>query len=188
MTPGIYLSIDLDYWCDHDDDRHMRDVVGRARSLRVPTLVVSSHEMLISDIESRPCRRLVNIDYHDDLAVPAVRHDCGSWVGAIAWRQDGEYEWMHPHTKQYTYRGRCDHDPRLWWKRHCRRTGWNVVRKQKGLRGIDWRNVHAVGIATSWEYLGGYTILKHYQRIIEQLTGCRTLQQLQSWSGAKRLR
>ncbi len=180
-----YLSIDLDYWSNHETDRSMRLFVEHALNLNVPTLLVREHHWLLKHINKHPAEHLINADHHDDIATRwdwqgfteycMDRPNEGTWASFVDWKRGSVFEWRYPNNgKAGSCRyGICDEERDV-YNGQGRLTGWGWVIKRRGLVDIPWDDVIAVGIAISPSYLKlswGDKSLGKYESVLTRLLG-----------------
>ena len=147
----IYLSIDLDYWCEAGTpDRFF----GRVFNLGLPIFVAPFHDQLVDHVNRSGCDRLLNVDYHSDLVDYRSTLSEGSWANFVEWRAAGQFEWRYP-AEESIVKGFC-HAYESPFEVDC--SGWARVQKKCGLGGIPWRSVTAVGVCLSSGWLKQSTI------------------------------
>jgi hypothetical protein len=148
----VYLSIDLDYWCQGKDPAPF---FRRVFKLGLPIFVAPFHDQLLSHIDQSSCDTLINVDYHSDLAdFPLGENrdliDEGTWGCFVRWRATGRFIWRHP-SKVHRTDGYCHitnnpfDDPS--------QAGWRSTEMKEGLVGIPWKQVEAVGVSLSTNWL-----------------------------------
>jgi hypothetical protein len=102
---STYLSIDLDYWSCDETSNDVNSFFNKLAELDLSLFVVPHHHQLLSDINNSDCNRLINIDYHSDLAdyvnPSKERLDEGTWGNFINFRNKGEFVWIYPHKDCY---------------------------------------------------------------------------------------
>ena len=198
---STYLSVDIDYWSKADHRLACSQFIRRVLRLGVPTLVVSSHEAMLGDVDRSGCRRIEHVDYHSDVAdypemqdsqfAEGVRYkrglnfEDGTWLSFVRWRKRGELLWRFPERKCYDDGdgwGTC-HSVRNPFEEDC--SGWAKIDLRKGLRGILWHDVSRVGIAISYDYWGHKG--GAYAGVLADLLGTRTFEQAVRMAKQKRL-
>jgi hypothetical protein len=181
---STYLSLDIDYWGNSQDDRHMFPFVQRVLALKKPTLVVRDHHHLLPHINKYTSDRLINVDYHDDIVYKptqgergdsrAVELEEGTWGSFVKWREGAWFQWMHPHVGDKFNDGLCDPLVYIYGPEDSGCTGWSRVTKRRGTSTIPWDDIIAVGIALSptyWWGTGADYDLGFYQRTVHLLLG-----------------
>ena len=166
MKRDTYLSIDLDYWCDDAGSSRINSFFDQLlNETKVQKLyLVSSHEMLLSHIDSCDCVDLINVDFHSDLADDAkcaeyirpLKLNEGTWVNFVKWKNRKQFNWYHPHPNKFSLDfGYCHATINPFLDNKLANTGWKKVVKTKGhlKDGIPWNKVAAVGIAISYPWL-----------------------------------
>ena len=159
---NTYLSIDLDFWEEDRDYKHLRRFLKKVKETCTDIKIVDSHESMTRHINRAGklygCCRVINVDYHADIGDAADGaadgFNCGSWAHFINFRKEGEFIWLRPQADESE--GCCWHGSRnpfnvigvSGWK-SCKRF---VTKTPK--RRIDWSSVKAVGIAFSYYWLG----------------------------------
>lgn len=104
-----YLSIDLDYWCR----RSVGETTAFLQTLfallpkGVNVQFAEHHHKLLPHVNSLPGRRIINIDFHSDLAdcfnwqartsEKPFRLNCGTWGNHVTWTEKQEFIWVYPH-------------------------------------------------------------------------------------------
>lgn len=154
---NVYLSIDLDYW-NGQRSRGINRFFSRVFDLRLPIFVVPSHDQLLEHINSHPeCDCLINVDYHSDVVdrveSKSQRNELteGSWVSFVRWRNRASYVWRYPdemcrsHNEGYCHLDAPGKNP----FENPRVSGWREAREIRGVRGLPWDSVIAVGVSLS---------------------------------------
>jgi len=154
-----YLSIDLDYWCDHKTAQSATRFFNRVFSLGKPITIVAEHDDLLPDVNRMKGDILYNFDSHEDYCVPnakAGRPCDGDWVSWVKWRHNARYVWAYPATStwQYSYKNV--------WSRH----DWREIRGMcGGYSQIQWHAVKRVGVCIS----PLYTTLRTVKPVLERM-------------------
>ena len=100
-----YLSIDLDFWNRRplsECEKILTKVQSIADRKGIKIKIVEEHHDLIDDINKTNCQRVINIDYHSDIAnlnVPdgyKLELNCGTWANFLKGHENKEYIWVHP--------------------------------------------------------------------------------------------
>ena len=185
-TTKTYLSIDVDYWSSRHTDwdqsvREMWYMFDRVVKSGVPVTMVLDHHELLEDPNINECNKLINVDYHSDItnyfdedgeikyieygtdAYCKAELNCGTWVNFLPWRSTGEFLWCYPESecfsatvRQANY-GRCEDVDGFWDKPKSKHHNWNYISCVRGWQyKVDWRNVTAVGVSMSVEWLQEY--------------------------------
>jgi len=165
---GIYLSIDLDYWCDKKDpNKSAYNFLKEIAKLNKEIVVVNSHERLVEHINDSKCNTLINVDYHSDLADGFYKNKYlvktkigeevpfqeGTWGNFIKWQKHGTFVWVYPSFSKCVKfeAGLChfgDEDP---FVKKC--TNWNNTKRYAFCKNILKDNIYskikAIGICTS---------------------------------------
>lgn len=175
---GAYLSIDLDFWCEHFYSSHAAAWFFRkVFSLNVPIVFVIEHEELLEDInEMEGLTTLYNVDYHSDLVDDKYALDGRrkpkdfSWANHIKNKENGKFVWIYPdqgcYTKDY---GTCHGEPECDPFKYPNLTSWRTVEHTDNTKDIDWDKIEKVGVCLS----PCFVKLRTVQSVIERL-GCNT--------------
>jgi len=151
-----YLSIDLDYWNEQSHARAVDDLdylIDEICGRELPFKVVFDHEKLLSHLRQFDFRRLINVDFHSDVAnidtCSELQLNCGTWVNFVPHCRSREYLWVHPGSLAF---GRCDQRTNVRFPDIY--TGWGDVEEtNKDWRKLlDWKDVVAVGISLSPDF------------------------------------
>lgn len=178
---GVYLSIDLDFFPFLNSrivfKNKCRQLINKALSLKVDTLVVDAHHGLIKHVSNSKkygVDHLINIDYHDDIvALNNINinneEEEGAWVSHISWKRNGTYEWRYPNKTECVELkwGICDRNETSVYNNPSM-TGWKIIKKRQGISDLPWDNIKAVGICLSgyWLIRGGiYEYQDQHDRI-----------------------
>jgi len=93
---------------------------------------------------------VVNVDYHSDLMDElgdTLTLEEGNWGNFINFQDQGTFVWRYPDEncldRDTGYCHRQDNP----FKKDC--SGWAHTRKKKGLAGIPWKSIRAVGVCLS---------------------------------------
>lgn len=166
-----YLSVDLDFWCEKNDDRKSTNFFRKVLELNLPLYVVKSHEQLLDDINKHSYDNIYNVDFHSDFFGFHSRTemikwkkknpypDEGQWGVFVKWRRKGSFHWMYP-KESCCYDingGRGDgacwetetDDPYLEGT-YC---DWKSVFADLGINRIRWDTIYAVGVSASPEWI-----------------------------------
>ena len=187
-----YLSIDLDYWCDHESQNSATNFFKKVLDLQVPITFVIEHEELVKDINKmKHLTRMYNVDYHSDIIAQHDQEDTPQdyeWANHAKGRTRAEYNWIMPYTKCYADKlGTChgdDENPFLKYV-NC---GWKSISKRTGLRYVNLENIERVGVCLS----PCFTILYPVENVLSMLDfsyyKATHLCQNQPWSSKRRKR
>lgn len=175
-----YLSIDLDFWSSefYHTDSSIRKFFKRLP--KVSTVLVREHHELLPHINKTRLSRLINVDYHSDLAgfrnkrrkLPELNE--GTWVDHVRWRNGSEFVWHCPNFKTCYVDGwgRCDSQCGDSVLETPKQHGWGSATIRGSLRGIDMRRVARVGISLSLDWLDGphsRAVLPYLRRLDAEL-------------------
>ena len=168
MSRSIYLSVDLDFWCDGAGDYAWpgaRRMLKQLLELAKPMVMVADHGHMLEHIEKYPCDCLVNIDAHSDMwnqssyeRIIRREPDCSNWVNAVRWQKGKEYVWLHPFEITSTSNFDCGFchgdDPNPFNKRNRPKHAWKKASHKHGMLGAaSWKCIRAVGISISEAWL-----------------------------------
>jgi hypothetical protein len=158
----VYLSIDLDYWANHClfSAKQCNTFFKKLADVNVKKFkFVKHHEGLLRHASDNNCDTLVNVDFHSDLTnlySNGIKSELneGTWVSFVSWRKEGSFIWMLP-SKSFEEWGYCQDTTiiRKFEDLNFKNTGWKKIKKQIGTRNIKWKDVCAVGICLSPEWL-----------------------------------
>jgi hypothetical protein len=153
-----YLSVDLDFWCDHENAHSATRFINKVLNLNVPTIFVIEHEELLPDINRSKADILYNVDFHSDLCAkqelkPGEKPEDGTWANYVKWQSKGEFYWICPSLEK-CYKennGTCCGNPYLdpFKKKNEENTDWNKVTVTPKLSTINWNSIKQVGICLS---------------------------------------
>jgi len=157
---NVYLSIDLDFWCDeitpYSATRFFRRLLSHFGR---PIMVALHHHHLVDHINSvTGLDTVINLDYHSDLMDElgdSLTLEESNWANFINFQnfrfKRGTYVWRYPDEKcldQDTgYCHRVDNP----FEERC--TGWAHVKKKEGLARIPWDCIREVGVCLSPKWL-----------------------------------
>ena len=165
MRHDTYLTVDLDYWYSKRATGTGFDFIKKLYLLGKPIKVFTEHHLILRDI-NRQYKKVINVDFHSDLADMAYRWpNCGTWANYVYGRQNAVFEWRYPNdieciqkgmglchrddedddTLGYNFRNGNDfdpfHHPELWT--------WREVRRQKGIEELDLNSVDKISLILS---------------------------------------
>lgn len=170
MRP-IYLSIDLDYWCQDDSPSDCRAFFEQVFALKKPIMVVMTHHHLLLDIEASDCLELWNVDWHSDLCEenPPPPLNEGTWGAHISWRSSGTFVWRYPRDACLkSGSGYCHDNANPFIDRAATRWGKTILRK--GTKSIPWHRVTRIGLALSPHWVGDIKIIDFPLRKLRVVT------------------
>ena len=110
----MYLSVDLDYWTDHEGKNRSANIFFRKLfRTKKPIVIVQDHSWLVDDINKNPPKDniLYNVDYHSDILGEYELYEykeltCGNWANFIKFKNKGHFVWVYPCTERcYTNKG-----------------------------------------------------------------------------------
>jgi hypothetical protein len=162
-----YLSVDIDFWCEHnsgDIKRFMKKILMMGK----PVNLVVEHDELIPYVNKSEATRLINVDYHSDIAdlsaeeIKTKSHlNNGTWVNYVKKDLRKNFIWIYPYKKCYTSSatwgrggGRCDSDKNPFGKNCMQTSGWESVRRRMNplLAFEEEQSLVSIGIAISPDY------------------------------------
>lgn len=158
MTRDTYLSIDMDFWCKYRGFDKVTDFFNLLKTINIkPTVVKYHHELVIDINKTKNVSRLINMDYHSDIAditiCDANSFNEGTWVNYVRMNDNAEYIWRYPMNKCVSYdEGYChlhpNHNP--FNKHNQNKYHWTkVTRKHGSITHEELNRVRAVGICLS---------------------------------------
>jgi hypothetical protein len=96
-----FLSIDMDYWNDLEDNaeialENLNLILKSCNTSNIPLSAVMNHNQMLPLVNKSNTNQLINIDYHSDLATNDVSElNCGTWVSYVKNRKKSKYKWLH---------------------------------------------------------------------------------------------
>lgn len=192
-----YLSIDLDYFNSELVNKPYRrpkvveaellQFFKKIKKLKVPVLVVVNHDELLVDVNKKVYDKIVNVDYHSDLAdlteegkfifnpdgTDAELNE-GTWVNFANNRKSGIFEWRYPTSWSFHRMGRCEEVLRknFFTKEGLKYHNWaSVPVTTKGLDTLDFNEVEAIGICMSPGWVDTNILDLFLTRILPSLNG-----------------
>jgi len=189
---GSYLSIDLDYWLDHETRNSATNFFKKVLGLNVPVTFVIEHEELLNDINKmKKLTRMYNVDYHSDIVAKYDREDKPQdyeWANHVKRRTKAEFVWMMPNVKCFDQHLGCCHgegdNPFL----KNIDSGWRICRKKSGLRHIKLESVERVGVCLSPCFVTLYPVEEVLKMLNVSYYKATQLVQSQPWNATKRKR
>jgi len=150
---GAYLSIDLDFWCDHRNSGAATKFFKKVFALNVPITFVIEHEELLPDVNKmKNLDILYNVDYHSDIISQCdaeKKPQDYEWGNHVKGRRKAEFCWICPDYECYEYNtGTCHgggDDP------FCpqKNSGWKACTWATDLKLIEWDKIERVGVCLS---------------------------------------
>ncbi len=177
-----YLSIDLDYWMNTDDEEAIiffKELIENIKENDLPLRIVSEHQDLLPFINDSHASVLRNMDFHADLQRfdrQSIANDY-DFIGHVDWAYEGKYIWHHPCDLSHKFEvSTCAYIPEnIPITKHISAFnkdtagidfGWKEVSAVKG--GVsNLENVVAVGVALSPSYSKRSTV-----DCVMELIGC----------------
>jgi len=157
-----YLSIDLDYWRNHTSPEACTRFFKAVWKTGLPVYTSFYHHHLLGHVNESGCRRLINVDYHSDLSDLVSGHvltfEEGTWVNFVDWRHKGEFIWRFPSTQI------CVNEEDGYCHAHTNPfqhnvSGWGTATKRVGVYGIPWRDITAIGVCLSPDWISKPSII-----------------------------
>ena len=145
ITRDTYLTIDLDYWMKHDTTtvQEMIDFLRIIKQCQREVHVVKYHHEIIPHISNfQNVTRLINLDYHSDIADVCIECRCerdfneGTWVNFVHGIARKEYIWRFPFNNQVELSyGYCHEmvSPFTMTPSDRKSIGWGKVSMKQGL-------------------------------------------------------
>jgi hypothetical protein len=190
---SVYLSVDLDYWCEHENQKSATNFFKRVMDLRVPVTFVIEHEELLNDINRMEnLTRIYNVDYHSDIIAQHDKENTPQdyeWANHVGNSIKADYTWIMPHVRCYSENlGLChgneDDNPFL----KNTNSGWRSCSRKTGLRHVKLKNVDRVGVCLSPCFVTLYPVEKVLEMLGVEYEKTKQLVQDQPWSVKKRKR
>lgn len=148
---STYLSIDLDFWCKHNDPKSAIRFFRKVQGLNVPVTFFIEHDEMVEDIKKvKDLTKLYNVDYHSDIVAQKEKGYLQdyNWANFIPLSKNADYIWILPNMKCYdTYEGLC-HADGIDPFENPKESGWKSC-EYKTMSKIDWRNIKRVGVCIS---------------------------------------
>jgi hypothetical protein len=153
---GAYLSVDLDFWMNHENTRDAYIFFKQVFNLPVPITLVIEHEELIPDVNKlQDITTLYNVDYHSDIvdwkhAIKDMKEPQDyDWVNFVRGKTKAEFVWVLPQEEcYYKEEGVChgneDSDPFRY-----QTSRWKQTRFTDNLYEIEWKQIERVGVCLS---------------------------------------
>jgi len=163
MKRDTYLSIDMDFWCKYQGFSKVINFFNSLDNVKIKPVVVKYHHELTKYVNATPnISRLINMDYHSDIAdvIKCDKHNFneGTWVNYVRLEENSEYVWRYPMNKCIGYNtGYChgDQHSNPFNKAHQNKYHWNRVLKTYGpVEPWELNRIAAIGICMSpnWTY------------------------------------
>lgn len=101
---NTYLSIDLDFFFSDEGDHYniikFLDKISHIQN----KMLVDEHHLLLDHINNSGCTKIINVDYHQDIAYPIYNDDklklsCGTFLYFVEDRKNKEFKWYYPQTE-----------------------------------------------------------------------------------------
>jgi len=156
------LSIDLDFFNVDYKCKNLQNTMERIVKLKVPLLVVNSHEKMTGFINRFKFNTLINMDEHSDMVEKHCdKKHCGSWVNFVNHdNQKRNYVWLVSQWKLASDKGvqcshdtgRCDITEGFYTEKMSKLRPWHNARVTTAQSVIRWHEIVCVGIALSTEY------------------------------------
>lgn len=153
-----YLSIDLDFWCKHNDAWHAERFFKRVWALNLRICVALHHHHLLRHINrQKKLDAVVNVDFHSDIiedheGFPEFELNEGTWANFVKHQERMTFEWRYPEKECLADDiGYC-HQFLNPFEEDC--TYWQRVKKREGVARIPWGDICAVGVCLSPFWLG----------------------------------
>ena len=190
---SAYLSIDLDYWCEHESQKSATNFFKRVMDLRVPVTFVIEHEELLNDINKMEnLTKIYNVDYHSDIVAQHDKEDTPQdyeWANHVGNSIKADYTWIMPHVRCYAdglgiCHGEEDENP---FSKSIN-SGWRSCSRKTGLRHVKLKNVDRVGVCLSPCFVTLYPVEKVLEMLGADYSKAKQLVQDQPWSVQKRKR
>lgn len=158
MKRDTYLSIDMDFWCKYTGFAKVTEFFNTLDKVKIKPVVVKYHHELTKYINEMPnISRLINMDYHSDIADLV---DCdkesfneGTWVNYVRMQENAEYVWRYPLNTCLGYlTGYCHGNARYnpFNKTEQGKYHWNRVLKVHGpIEAWELNRIAGIGICMS---------------------------------------
>jgi len=177
---STYLSVDLDFWSQHNDTKSATRFFRRVQGLNVPVTFFIEHDEMVQDIKKvKELTPLYNVDYHSDIIAHKERGDYAedyNWANFIPGSKKADYTWILPNRKCYNlYEGLC-HGDGIDPFDEPEKSGWKSCTVDT-MSKINWKNIVRVGVCISPIYITVKTVapvLRKYdisRQEIEHLIG-----------------
>lgn len=158
MIRDTYLSIDMDFWWKTRVFTKVSKFFDKLHSYRIiPTVVQYHHELTDIVSSTKGITRLINMDYHSDIADVSICNQDdfneGTWINYVRLTENAEYVWYYPSAQCVRYdTGYCHGDIHAnpFNKNEQYKYNWNRVLKKHGeIPEWEFNRIAAVGICMS---------------------------------------
>lgn len=131
-----FLSVDIDFWniLIYKENlllSFLDKLQMFSKSNNIQISAVTNHQQMLDPVNKSGCNKLVNIDFHSDLADTSVDElNCGTWVSYVKWRDKGHYHWVR---SNHAFCGDCNGSAPIFQdnnrkiRNSLKKTGWNNV-------------------------------------------------------------
>lgn len=175
MVKDTYLSIDMDFWSHCANYKKVNKFMHNLKTTGIKPVVVKYHHELVKHINGMDgVTRLLNMDYHSDIADIS---DCterefneGTWGNYIRLSENNEFIWYYPSrncpsmTAGYCHSG-CDNP---FDKANQGLYNWNRILKIYGqVPNFELDRVAGIGICLSPNWNKQSNVLYFVQLLIE---------------------
>jgi len=188
-----YLSIDLDYW---ENPLKMERYLRKVLKIFPQAKIFRHHHLMLKDINKIEPDRIVNVDYHTDLASSRdprrdrIELNEGTWGNFVKGSRE-EFLWVYPFTACTRGKNNRDDDFTGW----CHGEGnpnpfftknpfpicqWRRTRRRKG-RLPNPKNFVAAAISLSPQYTH-HKVLKRFKEFYEKTSGIKVGIQMKNFS------
>jgi hypothetical protein len=173
-----FLSIDLDYWKNHNSDDHSFRFMRKVFRLGLPVRLVQDHEEMLEQLNASRYDVVYNVDYHSDIFGFRDKKDltewksknskpeCGSWAIFVDWSMTSTFHWMYPHAYCYTHDNDYSNSGVCWTNLHDNPylggvlKTWKELRRSKGVARIDWQSIEAISVCLSPDWKATKPIIR----------------------------
>jgi hypothetical protein len=178
MKRDTYLSIDMDFWYKYRGFTQAVKFFNSLDQLKIKPIVVKYHHELTKHVNETPnISRLVNMDFHSDIADIEIcdneNFNEGTWINYVRMQENSEYVWRYPmNTCLGYFTGYCHGAERNnpFNKSEQGKFHWDRVLKVRGpIEPWEFNRIAAVGICMSpnWthnknEFFADFLMAKGY--------------------------
>lgn len=157
MIKDTYLSIDMDFWSHTYNYTNLKKFMKKVQDTGIKPVVVKYHHELVKHISGMEgVTRILNMDYHADIADISVcrEHEFneGTWGNYIRLTNNDEFVWHYPLKSCVSMEtGYCHGgSDNPFHKRNQGLYNWNHITKKYGVvPEIEFSRVGGIGICLS---------------------------------------
>jgi len=160
---NTFLSIDLDYFGmtrfgyskkgKHNNKKFITDFISKSLSLKVPTIIIESHEHILTLLNKRKYDKVINVDFHSDIVIDEGNEvlNEGTWANHYRYKKSTVFEWRYPNKEACLYEGNgvCGYWGSYTTEWKPSKMGFKRVIHKEGIDNINFNSIDGVGICIS---------------------------------------